>query len=395
MTTQNDKPGSDDAGAKTQLRPSVGEWSLKSKDSESGEQIFPIRGDMLVGREGCDVPLKSAHASRKHARLLLEGGVLMVEDLDSANGTYVNDEKTKTAELKPGDEVRFDTDTFVVHGPPEAVPAEDDNKTQLRPAAGAPQAGSEPAAAEKPAPAEPGKSSSKPEKVPAEPEQSPSKPDATPAEPEKPSTGSAQPEKPAAGEVSESGQAQRSAWYERDTPNLTSKVEAEQLRDQLAEGGTQIVRGVSDVDTPSLIGTSGNWSGKVISLDKETMTVGRSGTDVILDEPSVSTKHAQIVREGDRWKIIDLMSANGVYVNGKKTQVAYLSPGDAVRFGRLEMRFVTDTTQVASRAKPQEQPSVITGSSRRSGGESSWLYVGIGFTALVVVALGAYFLFVG
>lgn len=344
MTTKEDKPESAQDAGKTQLRPapSTGEWKLKTKGPDQKEQVFTVQGEMLIGREGCDIPLHSEHASRKHAKVTIAGDILKVEDLGSSNGTFVNDKKVTESDLKPGDEVRFDADVFVVDGPGQKAgqPADDDKKTALRPAP--------------------------PEK-----------------EPEK--------EPDTAGEAG-SEESKRGAWYERETPHGTRKVDAGDLRDQFTQGATQIVRGVKEVEMPSLIGASGDWSGRVIKLDKETMTVGRSGTDIVLDEPSVSTKHAQIVRDANRWKVVDLMSANGVYVNGKKTQVSFLSQGDAVRFGRLEMRFVTDSTKVESRSAPGAD-DVITGSAQSSGKGGAWLYLAIGF--IVVVAAGAYFILAG
>jgi len=83
------------------------------------------------------------------------------------------------------------------------------------------------------------------------------------------------------------------------------------------------------------------------------------------------------------------MSANGVRVNGRKTQVAFLSPGDAIRFGRLEMRFVTDSTQVPSRASPGADDATSPPSSTQ--GLGSWVYFLVGF--VVVLSAGAYVLF--
>lgn len=383
MTTQNDKPDKSPEVAKTQLRPSTSQWLLKAKASQ--DRIFPIHGEMLIGREGCDITLTSNHSSRKHAKLLIAEGVLRVEDLGSSNGTFVNDERVESSDLKPGDEVRFDTEIFIVEGPEQkaAETPADDNRTMLRPAA--PE--KEPAAEKKPAP----KGDKKPKSGKAEQK----KPEESEAEGKKAQEKKPEPDKqseaPQEAAEAEPEEEKRGAWYERETPNMTRKVDAGDLRNQFQEGATQIVRGVQKVEMPSLIGTSGDWAGHVISLEKDATTIGRAGTDIILDEPSVSTKHAQIVRDGERWKVVDLMSANGVYVNGKKSQVSFLSPGDAVRFGRLEMRFVTDTTQVASRAAPAAgKEDLITGSGGASSKGGMWLYVAIGF--IVVVAVGVYLL---
>lgn len=391
MTTQDDKSDSSQGGGKTQLRPSMADWTLNPKDPTHEGQTFPVRGEVLIGREGCDITLTGSHASRKHAKVSLVGGVLRLEDLGSANGTFVNDERIEAAELKPGDEVRFDTETFTVDGPqPESPePPVDEGRTVLRPAA--PQQPAEPVKDAEPV--------NKPQPEPrteAAPEHKPP-PDGGEPGKEVESGKQAQPQEPAAGaeagaRAPEDNQEEpaRGAWYERDTPNLTRKMDPGALQNQFAEGATQIVRGVKGVEMPSLIGTSGDWSGRVITLDREAMTIGRAGTDIILDEPSVSTKHAQIVRDGERWKIVDLMSANHVFVNGKRTQVAYLSPGDAVRFGHLEMRFVIDSTDVASHAAGENE-DMIVGADRASGKGGTWLYIAVGF--VVVLVVGAYLLF--
>lgn len=377
MTTQDDDSETTQESAKTQLRPSATEWKLVPKDPDHAGEIIPVRGELSLGREGCDISLTSAHASRKHAKVLLVGGTLRVEDLGSANGTFVNDKRIEACDLVPGDELRFDTESFIVDGP-VAEPAGNENRTALRPA---PQEVN-------PDPVDKAVSSREaaPEKQ-AEPQRTPdgggSGPETAPGAP-------AETEQPAS--EPHQGESGRKAWYERETPNMTRKVESGDLRDQFAEGATQIVRGVRGVEMPSLIGTSGDWAGRVINLDKEAMTIGRAGSDIILDEASVSTKHARIVRDGERWKVVDLMSANGVYVNGKKSQVAYLSPGDAVRFGRLEMRFVIDSTEVASRSAG-DADDMIVGSSRASSTGGTWLYMAIGF--VVVVIVGAYLLLTG
>jgi glutamate dehydrogenase (NADP+) len=116
MTTQNDKPESGPERG-TQPKDTDSGWSLRPKESAPDGPVFPVRTELLVGRQGCDVPLAGEHASRLHARVFLIGNVLRVEDLDSPNGTFVNGERVKIAELKPGDELGFDLEVFVVDGP--------------------------------------------------------------------------------------------------------------------------------------------------------------------------------------------------------------------------------------------------------------------------------------
>lgn len=67
-------------------------------------------GENFVGRENTDVLLDDPQVSRRHARLLLGEGSLLVEDLNSTNGTHVAGRRLDSgasAEAYDGDEVRF------------------------------------------------------------------------------------------------------------------------------------------------------------------------------------------------------------------------------------------------------------------------------------------------
>ncbi len=61
-----------------------------------------------VGREDCDVILDDEGVSRRHAVIRLTDSGLVIEDLGSSNGTFVNGERIEKARsLSPGDEVRL------------------------------------------------------------------------------------------------------------------------------------------------------------------------------------------------------------------------------------------------------------------------------------------------
>ena len=70
-------------------------------------------------------------------------------------------------------------------------------------------------------------------------------------------------------------------------------------------------------------------------LELDEVVVGR-GTDVqlILDSAAVSRRHARLVRAGDTYRVEDLESANGVYVNGEKSSTfTTLADGDSLQIG--------------------------------------------------------------
>jgi pSer/pThr/pTyr-binding forkhead associated (FHA) protein len=59
-----------------------------------------------IGRQECDCNLKDNRISRVHAALFLDRGELVVRDLSSTNGTFVNDVRVSQASLRAGDEIR-------------------------------------------------------------------------------------------------------------------------------------------------------------------------------------------------------------------------------------------------------------------------------------------------
>lgn len=95
-------------------------WVLKAKTGTIVGKVFPIpaAGKVVIGRaNNCDIQLPANHVSRQHAEVQVVGGKLMVKDLNSSNGTFINRKKVADGELKNGDEVRFDTFSFEVTGP--------------------------------------------------------------------------------------------------------------------------------------------------------------------------------------------------------------------------------------------------------------------------------------
>jgi pSer/pThr/pTyr-binding forkhead associated (FHA) protein len=68
----------------------------------------PATAGMTIGRAGCDVDLTDPDVSRRHAVVRRVNGGLALEDLDSTNGTFVNETRISgIAEIAVGDRVRF------------------------------------------------------------------------------------------------------------------------------------------------------------------------------------------------------------------------------------------------------------------------------------------------
>jgi pSer/pThr/pTyr-binding forkhead associated (FHA) protein len=78
-------------------------------------------GEIHIGRsEGCDLPILDTKASRRHARVLAQGDAFLVEDLESTNGTLVNERPVTRKILEDGDVIRIGTTKLVFSKTAEA-----------------------------------------------------------------------------------------------------------------------------------------------------------------------------------------------------------------------------------------------------------------------------------
>lgn len=82
-------------------------YYLKSLRSEIPPIIFH-REVLTLGRsDTCDVKIDNPYLSQVHASIFFSSGDFYISDLNSTNGTYVNDERVKVIKLKIGDVIRF------------------------------------------------------------------------------------------------------------------------------------------------------------------------------------------------------------------------------------------------------------------------------------------------
>jgi hypothetical protein len=81
---------------------------------------------------------------------------------------------------------------------------------------------------------------------------------------------------------------------------------------------------------------------RTVALTREWTRIGRSlAADVRFDDPTVSRRHALIVRQPDGVRLLDDRSLNGVFVNGARVDGKALRDGDEIVVGRYRLHFVS------------------------------------------------------
>lgn len=94
--------------------------------------------------------------------------------------------------------------------------------------------------------------------------------------------------------------------------------------------------------TPRLIAISGPVLGTTFALTQEEVSIGRESSNLIcVNDHSVSRRHCVIKREGESFRVIDLESYNGTFVNEVPIGEHSLSHGDHVSVGTVRFLFLT------------------------------------------------------
>ena len=124
-------PANDDPGA-TAVHPVLPRFVLRGVSDVAFGRSYPLVGPVVVGRApDAGLCLDAGGLSRHHARLVPGEEGVLVEDLGSTNGSFVNGQRVQRALARPGDEIGFDRMRFrlvapgQVHAAPRAAPARD------------------------------------------------------------------------------------------------------------------------------------------------------------------------------------------------------------------------------------------------------------------------------
>jgi predicted component of type VI protein secretion system len=103
---------------------------------------------------------------------------------------------------------------------------------------------------------------------------------------------------------------------------------------------------------PKLILTTEAQGKVAYEFAERSITIGRAPDNmIVIDDPSVSNRHAQLELSGETYRLKDLDSTNGTKVNGVAITETALRFEDRIRFGAIEARFEPDVR--GSRPQPQ------------------------------------------
>lgn len=96
------------------------------------------------------------------------------------------------------------------------------------------------------------------------------------------------------------------------------------------------------VGTALLVVKRGPNAGSRFLLDSDITTAGRHrDSDIFLDDVTVSRRHAEFYRHGERFIVRDVGSLNGTYVNQERIEEAALNGGDEVQVGKFRLVFLS------------------------------------------------------
>jgi len=110
---------------------------------------------------------------------------------------------------------------------------------------------------------------------------------------------------------------------------------------------------------------TGNKLVNELPLNKAAFSIGRDPLgDVQLMDPRISRRHARLTQISSGYYIEDCNSTNGTLLNGKRVQKHIFRPGDSLRIGDFELRYVSGSNAKRASSKPHAVVQPITKNKR-------------------------------
>jgi pSer/pThr/pTyr-binding forkhead associated (FHA) protein len=92
-----------------------------------------------------------------------------------------------------------------------------------------------------------------------------------------------------------------------------------------------------------LVVRRGPNAGSQFRLDQPVTSAGRHpANNIVADDITVSRRHAEFLYERGEFRVFDVGSLNGTYVNGEPIHLAVLTNGDEIRLGKFRLVFLVE-----------------------------------------------------
>ena len=301
----------------------------------SADAAIGLGARTTVGRAAeCDICINDQKISRLHAVITVQDGEVAVEDMNSTNGTWVNDERIdRPTGVKDGDSLRFQNYSYQINittttaASPPASSAEfvdqqepDERPMQESDEAPLPELDDQPAATDELSVAA------------------------------------------VSGRLDSAKPRLPGSWINADSSRVTRVLNASGAASKDMSEEVKATLASRFTDRPHLVAVSDDEVSAVFGLatseGRDVWEIGRDANcEIVLDESSVSGKHAQLVHENGSWRLVNLVSANGTLVNGERCLDAFLADGDVLDLGLAKLVFhvgaeasaVDESIQVAER----------------------------------------------
>ena len=328
----------------------IGGFSLELTHSvqvDDGLKYLVIK-ELTIGRsDACDIKIDDKKISRTHAKFNIVDDELVITDLDSSNGTFVNGKRIqKATKLKNNDSVKVESHELKIiisANLPEKL--EEDDKTRIvETVEEIPVVITEKTdkkSVDEPKPEENKIQNTDGLKPPDEKE--------TTTEPEVKEV------------INKSKEEIPTSWVEEtgsmDGTRMMDPKEIEAIKSGVKRDITP-----ADSTMTCLHCFSENAAEQIFELpvsdfeEASGWEIGRdSNCDIVIEHSSVSNRHAQIIHQRGRWKIVNLVSTNGIVINGQKKLSAYLGDGDKVGLGSVDLIFKTPKSKQKFQSKNNKE----------------------------------------
>ena len=272
---------------------------FRLKNTNSGQEFRIDKATLSIGRDPCcDIILDQGYPSRTHAQIIFKSNTLFVDDLNSTNGTFVNNQKIyKTTRIVPGDLIKFSTVEFSL------LPSSCGNETII---------------SKRPTHSSTDKSFIIQDEIKIDPN----------------STGILQSYPLPFGWPVDNTMTKKLFQNEPDTKYL-NRID-QHIKKALSGDDTVYVAALvfnPKDDRPNVFGLS-------LESKQNKLSIGRSNRcAVTVKAPSVSEHHADLRFEKNKWILTDHNSTNGIRLQGNLITELILEHGSTISLGQIEMAF--------------------------------------------------------